>query len=113
MYDKVRNAYSLYGQIEADNANFIKAEFEDLVEQAYLVSPEGTESKCWVYFDLVSLMCWVLYFDLVSQNLMCWVYFDLVSQMCWVYFDLVSQMCWVYFDLACAGCTLTFLLPCR
>lgn len=37
MYDKVRNAYSLYAQIEADSAIFIKAEFEDLAEQAYLV----------------------------------------------------------------------------
>ena len=42
LYDKVRNAYSLYAQIEADAANFIKAEFEDLAEQAYLVS----EKEC-------------------------------------------------------------------
>lgn len=38
MYDKVRNAYSLYAQIEADTAQFAKAEFDDLIEQAYLVS---------------------------------------------------------------------------
>ena len=38
MYEKVRNAYSLYAQIEADTAQFAKAEFDDLVEQAYLVS---------------------------------------------------------------------------
>ncbi len=37
MYSKVRNAYSLYAQIEADMANFVKAEFDDLAEQAFLV----------------------------------------------------------------------------
>lgn len=39
MYDKVRTAYSTYAQLEADMAIFVKAEFEDLVEQAFLVSP--------------------------------------------------------------------------
>lgn len=38
MYEKIRNAYTLYAQIEADTANFIKAEFEDLAEQAHLVN---------------------------------------------------------------------------
>lgn len=38
LYDKVRNCYSLYAQIEADTAQFVKAEFEDLAEQAHLVS---------------------------------------------------------------------------
>ena len=42
MYDKVRNAYSMYAQIEADMAIFVKAEFEDLAEQAYLVSLDQT-----------------------------------------------------------------------
>lgn len=39
MYDKVRNAYGMYARIEADAAIFIKAEYEDLSEQAHLVSP--------------------------------------------------------------------------
>ena len=38
MYDKVRNAYGMYARIEADAAIFIKAEYEDLAEQAHLVS---------------------------------------------------------------------------
>lgn len=38
MYSKARDVYMLYAQIEADSANFIKAEFEDLREQSYLVS---------------------------------------------------------------------------
>ena len=29
--------YMLYAQIEADSGNFVKAEFEDLREQSYLV----------------------------------------------------------------------------
>lgn len=37
MYDKVQEAYLLYAQIEADSANKIKAEFEDLREQSVLV----------------------------------------------------------------------------
>lgn len=37
MYDKVRNAYSMYARIEADMGIFVKAEFEDLAEQAVLV----------------------------------------------------------------------------
>lgn len=37
MYDKIQNAYLLYAQIEADNANKMKAEFEDLREQSGLV----------------------------------------------------------------------------
>jgi len=36
-YDRARDVYMLYAQIEADSANFIKAEFEDLREQSYLV----------------------------------------------------------------------------
>ena len=38
MYEKSRDAYMLYAQIEADAANLVKAQFEDLREQAYLVS---------------------------------------------------------------------------
>ena len=38
MYDKMRNAYMLFAQIEADSCNAIKAEFEDLREQAQLVT---------------------------------------------------------------------------
>ena len=38
MYSKARDVYMLYAQIEADSANFTKAEFEDLREQSYLVS---------------------------------------------------------------------------
>ena len=37
MYERARNVYMLYAQIEADAANLVKAEFEDLREQAYLV----------------------------------------------------------------------------
>ena len=37
-YEKARDVYMLYAQIEADSANFVRAEFEDLREQAYLVS---------------------------------------------------------------------------
>ncbi len=37
MYDKVQEAYLLYAQIEVDNANTVKAEFEDLREQSVLV----------------------------------------------------------------------------
>ena len=38
LYDKARNVYMIYAQIDADAANLVKAEFEDLREQAYLVS---------------------------------------------------------------------------
>lgn len=38
VYDKIRDAYILYAQIEADCANYVKANFEDLREQACLVS---------------------------------------------------------------------------
>ena len=37
MYDHAREVYVLYAQIEADAANLVKAEFEDLREQANLV----------------------------------------------------------------------------
>ena len=37
MYERARNAYMLYAQIEADAANLVKADFEDLREQSYLV----------------------------------------------------------------------------
>ena len=37
LYDRARNAYMLYAQIDADAANLVKAQFEDLREQAYLV----------------------------------------------------------------------------
>ena len=38
MYEKSRDVYMLYAQIEADAANLVRAQFEDLREQAYLVS---------------------------------------------------------------------------
>ena len=37
MYDKFRDAYTLYAQIEVDCANYVKANFEDLRDQASLV----------------------------------------------------------------------------
>ena len=37
MYDKMKTAYTLFAQIEADSCSFIKAEFADLREQAQLV----------------------------------------------------------------------------
>lgn len=37
MYDKMRTAYTLFAQIEADSCSVIKAEFADLREQAQLV----------------------------------------------------------------------------
>ena len=37
MYERARNMYVLYAQIDADAANMVKAEFEDLREQSYLV----------------------------------------------------------------------------
>ena len=45
MYEKSRDVYMLYAQIEADAANLVKAQFEDLREQAYLVSHHMT-SHC-------------------------------------------------------------------
>ena len=38
MYEKSRHVYMLYAQIEADAANLVKAQFEDLREQSYMVS---------------------------------------------------------------------------
>jgi hypothetical protein len=38
MYERARNMYVLYAQIDADAANMVKAEFEDLREQSYLVN---------------------------------------------------------------------------
>ena len=40
VYDKFRDAYTLYAQIEVDCAKYVKANFEDLREQASLVSDE-------------------------------------------------------------------------
>ena len=37
-YEKARQVYMLYAQIESDAANFVRAEFDDLREQSYLVS---------------------------------------------------------------------------
>ncbi|XP_064404810.1 F-BAR and double SH3 domains protein 2-like [Halichondria panicea] len=39
-YDKAREVYMFYAQIEADTASMIKAEFEDLRDQSYLVNRE-------------------------------------------------------------------------
>lgn len=47
MYEKVRNAYSLFAQIEADTAKFVSAEFEDLAEQAYLVKDHHQYHYTW------------------------------------------------------------------
>ena len=41
LYEKAREAYMKYAQIEADFANVVRAEMEDLREQAYLVRREG------------------------------------------------------------------------
>jgi hypothetical protein len=38
MYEKSRHVYMLYAQIEADAANLVKAQFEDLREQSYMVN---------------------------------------------------------------------------
>ena len=38
VYDKFRDAYTLFAQIELDCASYTKANFEDLREQASLVS---------------------------------------------------------------------------
>jgi hypothetical protein len=46
LYDKVRNAYSLYAQIELDSSQFVKAEFDDLAEQACLVSIKSGMGCC-------------------------------------------------------------------
>ena len=40
MYEKAREVYMKYAQIEADFANVVRAEMEDLREQAYLVRRE-------------------------------------------------------------------------
>ena len=46
MYDKIQEAYLLYAQIEADNANTVKAEFEDLRDQAVLVCAYSALITC-------------------------------------------------------------------
>ena len=43
LYEKAREAYMKYAQIEADYANVVRAEMEDLREQAYLVRGRGRE----------------------------------------------------------------------
>ena len=46
LYEKAREAYMKYAQIEADFANVVRAEMEDLREQAYLVRRErGREGR--------------------------------------------------------------------
>ena len=45
LYDKAREAYMKYAQIEADFANVVRAEMEDLREQAYLVRRGGGEER--------------------------------------------------------------------
>ncbi len=45
MYSKARDAYMLYAQIEVDSASVSRAEFEDLREQAYLVSAFRGEGR--------------------------------------------------------------------
>lgn len=45
LYDKVRNSYVLYAQIEADCCNAVKAECEDLREKAALVIKEGMNGQ--------------------------------------------------------------------
>ena len=52
-YDKAREVYMFYAQIEADTASMIKAEFEDLRDQSYLVSSHlGIELHCTCGFPL-------------------------------------------------------------
>ena len=53
LYSKVRDAYSMYAQIELDATKFIKAEFEDLAEQAILVRAHD--------FRSLSLSCEAVY----------------------------------------------------
>lgn len=48
MYDKLQEAYVLYAQIEADSANAVKAEFEDLRDQASLLNREYV-LECFMY----------------------------------------------------------------
>ena len=43
LYEKAREAYMKYAQIEADFASVVRAEMEDLREQAYLVRRRGGE----------------------------------------------------------------------
>ena len=45
LYEKAREAYMKYAQIEADYANVVRAEMEDLREQAYLVRGRGREGR--------------------------------------------------------------------
>ena len=46
LYEKAREAYMKYAQIEADFANVVREEMEDLREQAYLVRRErGREGR--------------------------------------------------------------------
>ena len=49
VYDRFRDAYTLYAQIEVDCANYIKANFEDLREQASLVSECAVVLICTSY----------------------------------------------------------------
>ena len=41
LYEKARDAYIKYAQIEVDSATLVRADMEDLREQAYLVSKKG------------------------------------------------------------------------
>ena len=45
LYEKAREAYMKYAQIEADYANVVRAEMEDLREQAYLARGRGREGE--------------------------------------------------------------------
>lgn len=76
-YDKAREVYMFYAQIEADTASMIKAEFEDLRDQSYLVSsPLGIELHCTCGFPL---KCQLAYASLLrpqvnrEYNLQCYL----------------------------------------
>ena len=46
LYERARHVYTLYAQIEVDAANMIRADFEDLREQANLVGTTGGSGPC-------------------------------------------------------------------
>ena len=47
LYEKARDAYIKYAQIECGFAKKVQEEMEDLREQAHLVRREGKKGKLW------------------------------------------------------------------
>jgi hypothetical protein len=66
-YDKIRNAYVLYAQIEIDNMNALRAEFEDLREQANLVNREYV-TECFLMVNSVLSNKIVYQFDPMTND---------------------------------------------